>query len=292
VNRLLEAVATHTGVPIPVVLQPAGRRVVYTFDIDNPWLHAHKPWYVQAGGLVRALARADLPDVRERLAVLSGLKPDPNDTLDRILDAVSGLPSVFFWLLGGATVHDNRFTPGHRAWVQAIRRVQASGARCGIHPSFLTSTRSDLFHTELGWLEDILGQKVTASRQHFLRYRLPDTFRMLEAAGITDDYTTCYPSGGGFRHGVVQPFYWFDAAANRQSMLVRHPTVVMDRAWLQAGVPPEEAVVASTQLISQAWQRGAPAVVLFHNEVLSEVREWKGWSPYFYELVRLAAPSR
>jgi hypothetical protein len=289
VSRLLEAVAIHTGRAVPTVPRPATRQLVYTFDLDNPWLHTHKPWYVQAGGLARALARADLPDLRERLAVLTGLTPDPNDTLDRILDAVSGLPTVFFWLLGGESTHDNRFTPGHRAWVRAIRRVQASGAVCGIHPSFLSPTRPDLLHTELNRLEDILGQKVTHSRQHFLRYRLPDTFRMLEAAGITDDYTTCYPSGGGFRHGVAHPFDWFDAAANRRSGLVRHPTVVMDRAWLQAGVSPAEAATASADLIGQAWERGAPAVVLFHNEVLSEVREWRGWSPYFYELVRLAS---
>jgi hypothetical protein len=64
----------------------------------------------------------------------------------------------------------------------------------GIHPSWASGDNENLLGSEIETLESATGKKITASRQHYIRFTLPHTFRRLIAAGITDDYSMGYGS--------------------------------------------------------------------------------------------------
>ena len=66
------------------------------------------------------------------------------------------------------------------------------------------------------------------SRQHFIRFTLPDTYRQLINAGIKEEFSMGYGSVNGFRASVALPFYWFDLEKNEATSLLVYLFCFMD----------------------------------------------------------------
>ena len=60
---------------------------------------------------------------------------------------------------------------------------------------------------------------ITSSRQHFIRFNLPQTFRHLLDGGIREDFSMGYGSINGFRASVASPFYWYDLEKGSKQLL-------------------------------------------------------------------------
>lgn len=52
-------------------------------------------------------------------------------------------------------------------------------------------------------LEEVLGKKVVGYRNHYLRFRVPDTWELLSKAGFKYDTTFGYSDCAGFRNGCA-----------------------------------------------------------------------------------------
>ena len=63
---------------------------------------------------------------------------------------------------------------------------------------------------ELEWLEAVADKRIIHSRQHYLRFNLPHTFRRLIEAGIQKEFSMGYGTINGFRASVCSSFYWYD----------------------------------------------------------------------------------
>jgi len=64
---------------------------------------------------------------------------------------------------------------------------------------------------------------ITQSRQHYIRFNLPEGYQRLIAAGITDDYSMGYGSVNGFRASVASSFYWYDLEKEVLSLIKHLP---------------------------------------------------------------------
>lgn len=249
----------------------------FTVDIDAPWKHRHKGPLIAGGGLGRALLRGQWSDATERMRSLWGGQ-DPYHTFDQLTAWLPKEKTTFFSLLARHSPHDTRFTWQHERYRALLRRLTSQGYRLGIHPSYTSFLDPIKISEETGHLRRILDRPVRQSRQHFLRYRLPDTFRNLMAAGITEEYSLCRYHHGGFPHGMARPFPWFDLEANASTGLSLHPTLLMDRTLQQyLGLSSAEAPAYASRLIETTREVGGTFTMVLHNDSLSESGEWRGW---------------
>jgi hypothetical protein len=127
-------------------------------------------------------------------------------------------------------------------------------------------------------LELVAGAEVKISRQHYIRLRVPDTYRQLQALGITEDYSMGYGGHLGFRAGTGSSFLWFDVANDAVTTLRIHPFCFMDTTAhyehkLSAGEAFDKLKTMSTIL----QKTGSTLTSVFHNFSLGTSREWRGW---------------
>ena len=180
--------------------------------------------------------------LKERKEVLKGIKKDPFDTYDEIEAIAENYDVRVFWLLGNYGTYDKNVSNRDFAHHNLIRRMDEN-IPLGLHPSYDSNYLKGRLHEEKDLLERILNRGVSHSRQHFLKLKLPETYRNLQIEGFLDDYTLGYADHYGFRAGVARSFMWFDLEKNQVSVLKLHPFSFMDGTLNEyMGMNPEEAI--------------------------------------------------
>lgn len=118
--------------------------------------------------------------------------------------------------------------------------------------------------------EAAFGHKPLANRHHFLRFRLPGHFGMLEAQGLRLDSSLAYAEMPGFRNGYARPFQPFDLEQRRPMQLLEVPFVWMDttfKHYLQADA--QVARASGEALLDHIKETSGLCGMLFHNDYLS-----------------------
>ena len=107
---------------------------------------------------------------------------------------------------------------------------------------------------------------MTGNRFHYLRLSLPESYRNLVAAGITDDYSMGYTSNAGFRAGTCTPFQYFDLQQEKALPLTIHPLLLMENCFFNSEERSEAALWRQVRpLLDEAVRYGGEIVTLFHN---------------------------
>ena len=261
-----------------------------TIDIDNAYAYLGKSLGRTLGGYARAITKTDSDDFSKRMSVLNGKEKDPYDTygLQAELHTKHKLKPVYFFLLGDWAENDKNL-PHTSPVMQSLIKDIASKATTGIHPSFASNQMPEKIKVEKGRLKEITGKEITKSRQHFLKLRFPETYRNLITSGITDDYTMGFAEDIGFRAGLCTPFFWYDLKEEKQTQLTVHPFAVMDGTlnnYLK--LSPEQAVEKVKNVIQEVKNVKGELITIWHNETLSDWREWRGWRDVYEKIIKLA----
>ena len=137
----------------------------------------------------------------------------------------------------------------------------------------------------------ITGRDVTRSRFHFIRFSMPDSYRCLVNAGITEDYSMGYPDEPGFRAGIARPYYFYDLISDRQTNLKIFPFMVMDVTLYQyKNMGPDEAGQSIGRLVENVRSVDGVFVSLWHNSSLQDKPEWEGWRRVFETMLKIQKP--
>lgn len=274
--------------PNQIQTNKPGYRFLPTFDIDNAWAFRHKGFR----SLASFFKPATMFERNYRYQVLTRNQPDPYDqyVLIQTLSEKHQVHPVFFFLLGKPGKYDRNVAPSSRALHKLIRQLQET-FEIGIHPSYRSGNNQARLRKEIDRLSRITGQPVIHSRQHFLKFELPDTYRRLEALGIEKEYSMGYPDRSGFRASIASPFRFFDLEHNRSSRLTVIPFQIMDVTLQQyLKLEPEAAIRQIREMNQRVRAVGGLFSILWHNESLSEWKHWEGWSAVFRETLAIAAP--
>lgn len=266
---------------------------ISTIDIDNAWAFRHKGFMRTGGAYLRSLVHLDVKDIRERALTLAGRMHDPYDTYDLILSVQEEfrLKMIFFFLLGNYGVNDKNISANNFHFQSLIKRL-ADYAETGIHPSFGSNENANQVRIEISRLVQITHKPVTKSRQHFLKLHFPETYKDLIQCGIQEDYTMGYASSVGFRAGVCSPFKWYDMDAEQESSLTVYPFAIMDATLLYyMKLNPQTAIEKCSEIIAEIKKVKGTCITVWHNETISNWRQWEGWREVYREVVKLAANS-
>jgi hypothetical protein len=250
-----------------------------TYDIDEAWSFRYKPFLISVGGMLKDVLKGKISRVRRRSGVRKGKIQDPFDAYDWMddLHREFKLDPVYFFLVAAKRgKYDRNIPPTEPAFRELVKNI-SSKYRVGVHPSWQSGDRgTERIEKEL--LEEISGKKINNSRQHFIRFKLPATYRRLISSGITDEYSMGYGSVNGFRASASFPFYWYDLEKEQQTSLRIHPFCFMDANSFfeekQAAAEAREEMKAYYQKVKKL--NGCFSCI-WHNTFLGTDPLFKGW---------------
>lgn len=265
-----------------------------TIDVDVPYAYLGRPLGRALGAAARQLLRRERDGLAERAAVLRGRKPDPYDTFEWLAEAHRrhGVPLTYFLLLGRGGPLDRNLDPEGPEMRALVPRL-AAHARLGLHPSYRSNEQPEELAREAAAFERLAGHPPEKSRQHFLRFSLPETYRRLLDLGIAEDYSMGYASEPGFRAGLAHPFPFYDLEAERATALTIHPISYMDGTLnVYQKMTPEEALGVAEELAEAVRATGGRFVSLWHNDTVHDRGAWAGWRRVFLHTLALMARLR
>lgn len=274
-RNLLRGWLRQSRVPMPDV-QPQISKVYLTHDVDAPF--RYRSWK----GMVRSLL--DGRGVGTSLQGKFGsLEQDPYYTFPWIFEENAKMQqrlgkeqceTLLFVRSGG---HKKQDKPHYRLqdadMRQLIAEARRQAVRIGLHASYQAGGKPHLLLKEKQSLEEKIGTAVVCNRHHYLSLREPEDTDLLEAAGITDDFTMGYADVAGFRLGTSYPVRWINPVTRRLSSLRLHPLVIMDCSLDEEkymGLSYEEALDYCRGLITRIREVGGELVMLWHNTSFSE----------------------
>ena len=253
--------------------------IVFTHDIDL----LNKPVSVREFAK-DVLKRRSIHALLTRFGYGIG-KQNPYDLFDYFMDISEsqGTVSRFYFMTG----HNIPYKDGEdynrsEVYKTGLKKIRERGHVIGFHPSLLTYNNAEMFRQEKEQLERDCGMKVTEGRQHALRFKMPDTWRIWNDNGMEVDSTLGYSAQEGFRCGTGDTFPTFDVHGRKPLKLKEMPLVVMDTTiHVNRRLSVEESEKTFNHYIATGKKYNMPVTFLFHN-LIHERIDWPQWK-HLYE---------
>jgi hypothetical protein len=285
INTWLQELKTalHTKFP---QLRFKGRQFanVITYDVDMAYSFLYKGILRNLAGTFRSLLRGEWSLIKERWQVLLKIKKDPFDCFEW-LDALHLYcrmkPYYFFLVAKRCSKYDKNVSTSARPFRELVE-YYATNYNTGIHPSWQSGDDHFLLKEEIEWLEVMSDKKIKESRQHYLRFTLPETFRRLTDQGIEKEFSMGYGSINGFRASVSTPFNWYDLEREAETGLVVYPFCFMDaNAFYESKSSPKQAYEELMKYYDAVKKVNGMLITVWHNHLLGLEKRTKDWREMF-----------
>jgi hypothetical protein len=195
---------------------------------------------------------------------------------------------TFFFKTSDPSDYDSGYNLNEPGVRKCIKSLQKRGFEIGLHPGYNTYDDLSLLEQEKGKLDSILGTTAYGARQHYLQFKVPDTWRHFEQVGLTYDATLGYPEVPGFRCGTCHPFQPFDIEQNRVLNVWERPLIAMDRTFQgYQHLLPNQIFDPILQLAQRCQSVGGEFTLLWHNS--SKHLNWRPSKPTYTILVQKLA---
>jgi hypothetical protein len=262
--------------------QPSTFNFKPTYDIDIAYSYKHKGLFRNIGGFLKSPSA-------ERIKVLTGALKDPFDCYDWLnnLHKQYNLQPICFFLLAEKNGEfDKNILPHKEAMWQLVKKHTAL-YEIGIHPSWQSNAKASVLRNEMNWLAEMSGIKqITVSRQHYIKFSLPDTYSVLAEAGIQNEYSMGYGSINGFRASVASAFFWYNLEKEIQTTLRIHPFCFMDANTYYE--QKQNAVQAYEELMHYyniCKKINGTLITIWHNNFLGTDKKFNGWSAMYEKFI-------
>ena len=179
------------------------------------------------------------------------------------LEEKYGAKSTFYFL---ATDKDiRRFRYNIEDLENELGIIVDKGWEVGLHGGYYAYNDLEEMETEKERLEKVLGKAVIGYRNHYLRFKVPDTWELLAKVGFKYDTTFGYEDTVGFRNGMCHPFKPFNLNGNKEIDILEIPLIIMDGALFGSVKSFEEAWVITRRLIDTVEKYKGVITLLWHS---------------------------
>jgi hypothetical protein len=270
-------------------LTPAKFSFLPTYDIDIAWSYLNKGLLRNAGGLLRSAIKGKWEQMQERISVLRGDKNDPfycYSWLNYMNQRAKSKPIYFFLVAKRNRGYDKNILPSNKNYRKLIKN-HASHYDVGIHPSWQSYNNNKELDKELECLEEVVSKSITKSRQHYIKMKLPDTYRNLIEVGITEDYSMGYGSVNGFRASYCLPYKWYDLERDKVTALTIYPFCYMEaNSYFEQHYTAQQALEEMEQYYAVTKDVNGLLVTIWHNHFLGTDKMFEGWKEVYEEFLR------
>lgn len=228
-----------------------------TIDTDEPYAHEDSIFR----SLIRGVSHRN-PSGRT--------EADPYDVFDYLLEKIkrNSCEARFFIPLGDRSKFDRNPSWRSQRYRELINRLSEDFIT-GIHPSYSSFSNESLLIKEKSRFREITGREAGCSRFHYLRLKIPLSYRKLCESDVREDFSMGYPDEPGFRAGTARPFYFYDIINDEKSDLKIYPFQVMDEMLFKSkNLNPEDAMSVLSGMIGEIRKTGGIFISIWHNTSL------------------------
>jgi hypothetical protein len=256
-------------------------KTILSYDIDIAWSYKNKGLLRNIGGF---LINFDL----ERLKVMLGLKKDPFDAyefLDGLHKSVATEIIYFFLVAQSISKYDKNISPENKQ-MKGLIQSTSSKYKVGLHPSWKSNNYQTILNNEKVALENISGKNISDSRQHYIQFRLPETYEHLISTGIKNDYSMGYGSINGFRASFAGSFYWYHLKEEKTTSLRLFPFCFMDtNSFYEQHQDAETSFQEIMHLKNECEKVNGLFISIFHNNFLGTDKQFADWATMYAEFI-------
>jgi hypothetical protein len=149
-----------------------------------------------------------------------------------------------------------------------IKHLEDMKFKIGIHTNFFSYDDENKVRAEKENIEKYTGRSVVSCRNHYLRFSVPDTWRVLRDAGILCDTTLGYSDRNGFRAGTTKAFIPYDAIENKLIDIIEVPLTVMDGIVMEQKITQEDKWMEIKNIIDKVAEYKGSSSLLWHQRVI------------------------
>ncbi|HMN32342.1 MAG TPA: polysaccharide deacetylase family protein [Chitinophagaceae bacterium] len=252
-----------------------------TYDIDIAYSFKGKQSGVQFLSAVKDILKFDFLNLIQRISVLVDKQKDPYDVyslLDEIHERYA-LQPIYFFLIGQRSTFNKNIAYSHSLMQNLIQSISQK-YKVGIHPSYETSDDNELLKKEITIFRS------NKSRQHYIRFRIPRTYKQLAQLGITEEYSMGYGSINGFRASTSSSFLWFDVGENKVSNMRVFPFCYMEcNSFFEQKYSTNQATQELEHYYQVTRKTEGMFIPVWHNFSLGTDRLWRGWREVYENIL-------
>ncbi len=196
--------------------------------------------------------------------------PNPDWTIDFLLDfeKKNNLVSSYYFLSLEKGEPDFNYKIENQK--ENFIKIKKAGSEIGMHGGHQAYNDISKIISERSKLETALGEKVVGYRNHYLRFKTPDTWNLLQKAGFKYDTTFGFADMPGFRNGLCYPFRPFDLNKNSFIDILEIPLIVMDVTFFKyLGLTVENAFVLFEKIYEDVKNCNGVLTLLWHNNCIT-----------------------
>lgn len=270
------------------ITHPPAFKIIPTYDIDIAYSYQHKGFVRNMGGIFRSVFAGKFSAAKERVRVLNNRSADPFDSyqqLDQLHQQYQLQPIYFFLVPEKNGLYDKNILP-HKNAMWSLVKNHAKKYAIGLHPSWQSSDDLSLLKKEKEQLEAMAERPVTVSRQHYIRFSLPEGYHRLITNGITDDHSMGYGSINGFRASVASSFTWYDLQKETPTMLRIHPFCYMEaNSFYEQRLTASQALNEMMEYYNLCKKFNGIYISIWHNHFLGTDPLYKGMGEVYEQFL-------
>ena len=166
-----------------------------------------------------------------------------------------------------------------------LKFIVEEGWEIALHGGYYSHVNYENILNEKRKLEKIIGKEIFGYRNHYLRFKIPDTWNLLSKAGFKYDTTLGYNDMVGFRNGMCHPFKPYDLKNEKEIDILEIPLHIMDvTLFKHMKLSINESWRICKKLIDAVENIGGVITILWHNRTFDNLY-YKGWGKIYEKIL-------
>ncbi|MDH7444790.1 polysaccharide deacetylase family protein [Aquimarina sp. 2201CG14-23] len=264
-----------------IVFQEKKFSVKPIIQISQTFAYWQKGILRSLGGGLRDLWQLKLNEVMDRIKVVIGVKKDPYDTFDFIIDLQKNKTRncIMFFGLGDYTNYEKNINHSNQKHKEVIKHV-SDYIDVGLKISYEAISDLAILKKEKTRIENIVNSQLRYSLCAFYKIKLPEAYRNFIELEIKEDFSMGYPDHSGFRAGTCTPFMFYDLDYEVQTPLIIHSFCCAPNSF---GTDENEYSVKKElhSYLEKIRKVNGVFTPVFSNGLFSELNEQTFWKSIF-----------
>ena len=206
--------------------------IVPVVSVGQTFIYKNKGVLRSIGGGFRDLLKLQLDKLVDRTKVSIGIKKDPYDVFDFIIELQKKKKrkSRILFGLGDYSTYEKNVGYNHPEHHTIIKHI-ADYIEVGLKASYDAISSISILKKEKLRIENILNRRLQYVMCTFFKIKLPEAYRNFIELEIQEDYSMGYSGYSGFRAGTCSPFMFYDLDYEVQTPLVVNSFCVCNQGY-------------------------------------------------------------
>lgn len=140
----------------------------------------------------------------------------------------------------------------------------------GLHTNYFSYDDKDKIIEEKEIIEKYANVKIRSCRNHYLRFKVPETWEKLKDSGIFFDTTLGFPDSNGFRASTSKAFLPFNLLKNEVINIYEIPLAIMDVSVMEKQKTLDEKWNEIKNILDQIKNNYGTSSIVWHEDVYND----------------------